>query len=71
MHCAVVLPATVVRGRRYLGHMGDIRDGLALCDALVGHFEHAGDLLGYVPGALHDQVIGPVWPGEDSQSHWT
>jgi len=31
----------------------------------------ADDLLRCVPGALHGQVPGPVWPHEDSHSPWT
>ncbi len=40
-------------------------------DQLLGGLELADDLLGCVSGAFHGEVLGPVWPDEDSHSPWT
>jgi hypothetical protein len=61
----------VVGGLRDLQNSAGLCDGLALGNQLVSRFELADDLLGCVTGAFHGGVPGPVWPDEDSYSHWT
>jgi len=63
----VLLPPAVVGRLRQFADTGDLDDGLALGDQLLGGFEFADDLLLRVPGAFHGEVPGPAWPDEGFQ----
>jgi len=71
IHSTVELPPAVVGGLGDFENSAGVRNCLALSKQLVSRFELADDLFGYVPGAFHGGVPGPVWPDEDSHSPWT
>ena len=60
LHAAILQPPAVV------GRLHRLDDVLALDGQLFAGLELADDLLCFVPGALHSQVLGLVWPDEVS-----
>ena len=71
LHPCILLPPAWIGRLCHLDDTADLDDGLALSDQLLNGLEQANDLLHPVLVALHDEVLGSVWPAEDSHSPWT
>jgi hypothetical protein len=68
LHSPVLQSPAVVGRLRHIDDVADVADGLALGDQLLCSFELADDLLGCVPGTIHDGDPDPVGPDEDAHS---